>query len=173
MRIDECQRRLKFFRCWGFALAATLLTWHPAAAQPRDSSAKVKTSAVVGPIEQGKQTATITLTVEKGWHIYANPVGNEIFEPCETCVHIKAHAAPAKVDIQFPAGTQINLPATKLKLMIYEGKIDIPVVVQRTAGDTSPLEIEISFLACSTDRALLPARVTLNAANGYIHMPKK
>jgi DsbC/DsbD-like thiol-disulfide interchange protein len=40
---------------------------------------------------------------------------------------------------------------------IYEGQVSIPVVVQRPAGDTGPLEVSVRYQACDPKRCLPPA----------------
>src|SRR5262245_20509765 len=52
----------------------------PAADAPKakNSAGKVKAVAAASAADEaGMQTVTLTLTIDKGWHIYANPVGNE------------------------------------------------------------------------------------------------
>ena len=48
----------------------------PAFAAPLKSDSVVKaTAAAAKPDADGKQTVTLTLAIDKGWHLYANPVG--------------------------------------------------------------------------------------------------
>src|SRR5262249_2039279 len=54
-----------------------------------DSVVKVSVRAAPEkPGPDGKQLLTITLAIEKDWHIYANPVGNEQFENAQTTVAV-------------------------------------------------------------------------------------
>jgi hypothetical protein len=59
-------------------LTVAVLAASPAAAraQIKTSEAAVKVSAAADkPDASGKQTVTITIAIDKAYHIYANPVG--------------------------------------------------------------------------------------------------
>ena len=63
----------------------------PALAAPLKSDSVVKaTAAAEKPDANGKQVITLTLAIDKGWHIYANPVGAEDFASVQTTVKAKA-----------------------------------------------------------------------------------
>lgn len=136
-------------------LAAVLMTNSGVSAS--DSSAKVRVFASAGRInEAGKQTITITLMIDKGWHIYANPTRNEQYEGNRTEVKLRAVARSPKYDVEYPAGT-FYTGKYNLKCMVYQGSVNIIAVVQRSMGDASPLEIDITFSACDDDVCLPPA----------------
>jgi len=127
-----------------------------------DSRSKVKASATAGKIdENGKQLATVTLLIEKKWHLYANPVKNEDFDSNKTVVKVFTKVNPVKVEIQYPEGKLYKDKSSKISFMVYEEKVEIPVVVQRAGGDVSPLEIEVTFSACDDRACLLPATLRL------------
>src|SRR5438876_3852468 len=65
---------------------------------------KVKlTASATKPDAAGKQIVTVTFVIDKGWHIYANPVGNELLAEARTVVDIKAAGKPV-VTVKYPAG---------------------------------------------------------------------
>ena len=158
MRFDGCQGNLRYLCRALYTLAGVLLISNSAASQTK-SDAKVKVSATATKIEAtGKQTVTVTLDIDKGWHIYANPVGDDLFEPVQTVVKVTAGVKLVRVDVRYPTGKVHD--DIGIKWMSYEEKVDITIVVERAEGDTSALEVEASFNATSADRNLLPARVT-------------
>src|SRR5882672_57789 len=87
-----------------FALAAATFVWNADAGGSKKSDSKVKASATATKITDGKQTVTITMEIEKGWYLYANPVGSEDFEGNKTNVSIKAKEKVA-AKVKYPEGT--------------------------------------------------------------------
>jgi DsbC/DsbD-like thiol-disulfide interchange protein len=125
----------------------------------KKSDAEVKVNITAGKAEAGKQVITIHLDVNKGWHIYSNPVGNEDLAGAQTVVMVKGKAKPASVKIDYPAPQVVNDKVLG-KYGTYEGKVAIKATVQRADGDTGPLEVSVRFQACN-DRGscLFPATV--------------
>ena len=144
------------------AAVLTLANGNVLTAQEVDktSAGKVKAKAEsAGPNASGKQTITLTLDIDKGWHLHANPVKNETFEPNKTVVEVKGTVKPQSVTVKYPAGTVRDDGLGKY--MAYEGRVTIPVEVQRAAGDTGPLQVVISVNACDKSRCLAPGKVTI------------
>ncbi len=141
------------------ALAALAVTWSETQAGTKSDS-EVKVSAVGTKIGAGgNQTITVTLNVNSGWYIYANPVGNKDLESAETIVTVKAKVRPKEVNVKFPEGI---LKEDKVvgDYKIYEGKVEIKAEVTRAPGDTSPAEVTVQFQACHKKGVcLLPAKV--------------
>ncbi len=78
--------------------AALTLAAGRASAAPQTSDAVVKaTVAADKPGPDGRQTATLTLAIDRGWHLYANPVGQADLAPVQTDVGVKAKGALAKM----------------------------------------------------------------------------
>ena len=160
MRIDGNRRLWTSLGGAVLALAAALLLGN-SAATAGDSTTKVKAFAAAGPIDAaGRQAVTITLLIDKDWHIYANPVKNKDFDPIKTDVKIGAKVKPARVDIRYPAG-KLYPNKFNIAVMVYEERVDIPALVQRAPGDASPLEIDVTFSACDDYNCLAPATVRL------------
>jgi uncharacterized protein len=144
--------------------AGLALTAGSAAAAPLKSDSVVKATAVAAkPDADGKQTVTLTLSIDKGWHLYANPVGNEDLASVQTNVKVKAAGALDAVTIDYPAGKKIK-DAVVGEYTIYEDKAVITINVKRAKGDDSPLDLTVKVQACSDKECLLPAEVKLTAA---------
>jgi DsbC/DsbD-like thiol-disulfide interchange protein len=137
----------------GLVLAGTALLWYSSAFAGDSSDKKVKANAVATKVgADGKQTVTVTLDIEKGWHIYANPVNLKGQEDNRTNITVKG-SAKVSVSVKYPVG-KVHVDG-KDSFNIYEEKIVIPVEVVRTPGDAGPLRLSIEVNACK-DRACLP-----------------
>ena len=127
-----------------------------AQAKKSDGVVKVETTADQ-PDADGKQTITITLDIEKNWHVYANPVENEDLANAQTVVRVTSKGKLENVKVEYPAGKLQQDSGEKYK--IYEGKVAVKAQVKRTKGDNSPLEISITLQACNDKTCLQPATI--------------
>jgi DsbC/DsbD-like thiol-disulfide interchange protein len=138
----------------GALTCAALQDGSAAAAGKGKSEAKVSVKADKAGAD-GKQTIVVTLDINSGWHAYANPVGNEDFENNATVIKVSGKDKVA-VKVDYPKGK-----AKEDKIVgnynIYVGKVEIPVTVQRAAGDTGPLEVSVRYMTCSFKGVCLPA----------------
>src|SRR4051794_18816136 len=88
-------------RLLAFAILAALPAVSHAQVKKSDSVLKVEVDA--GKIENDKQTVTLTLSIEKGYHVYANQIGQEnLAIPTE--VTISGKTKPQTVKIAYPPG---------------------------------------------------------------------
>ncbi|MFN4260005.1 MAG: protein-disulfide reductase DsbD domain-containing protein [Gemmataceae bacterium] len=127
-----------------------------ALAAPRKSDSVVKINATASrPTANGQQVVMIYLTIDPGWHLYANPVGHEDMEEMQTTLTVKN--APAQV--YYPPGKMYKDKRIDAEFRIYEGKVTIQAVVQRAAGSSQPLELFLKMNACDDEKCLLPATV--------------
>jgi uncharacterized protein YyaL (SSP411 family) len=131
----------------------------PGAAKRSDSVVKVSASA--GRIgTDGRQTVRVLLATEKGWHVYANPVGNPDLESVATAVSISSKVKPKAVKVTYPKGKIVNDPLVG-NYSVYEGKVELEAIVERVGGDSGPLEVTVKFQACNEKTCLLRSTVTL------------
>jgi hypothetical protein len=123
------------------------------------SDSKVKaTATATKPDADGKQTVTITLAIEKGFHLLANPVNNELFEGNELSVKITAKEK-IKVDVKYPIGKKKK--ERQYEWDIYEGTVKVEAQVVRTKDDVSPLVVNVWVRAFDARGCLLPATIKL------------
>jgi hypothetical protein len=142
---------------WIALLSAVVLV-APVAAQLPKSDTKVKVAATADkPDAEGNQTVTITLDIDPTWHLYANPVGNDMLAPVQTRVKFitKLEGDPK---LTYPEGKLVK-DKTVGDYRSYEGKVVIKANVKRMKGDTGPLELSVRVQACDKDNCLLPADV--------------
>ena len=137
---------------------------YPASAAPLKSDSVVKaTAAAEKPDADGKQVVTLTLAIDKGWHLYANPAGSEDFASVQTTVKVKAKGTLDNVKVAYPAGTEIKDPTLGV-YKVYEDMATITITANRAKGDDSPLELTVKVQACNEKTCLLPSEVKLTAA---------
>jgi thiol:disulfide interchange protein len=147
-----------------FAGLTVVVGGAPAQGAPLKSDSVVKATVVAEkPGADGKQVVTVTLAIDKGWHLYANPVGAEEFATVQTTVKVKAKAALDNVTVAYPPGKEIKDP-TLGAYKVYEDKATITITANRAKGDDSPLELTVKVQACNEKTCLLPAEVKLTAA---------
>lgn len=129
-------------------------------AQGGKSDSEVKVTAKAGKVEAGgKQTITLTLDVNEGWYIYANPVNNEELESAKTVVKVAGNKNVEEVRIAYPPGVVKDAGGMVGKLNVYKKQVSIPLTV-RWAGQPEPLEVSVRFMAChEKGQCLLPATV--------------
>jgi thiol:disulfide interchange protein len=150
-------------RLLGFAALASLLglaTFAFAQGKKSDSVVKVTASADK-PDADGKQVITISLAMDPDWHVYANPVGNEMSVDSQTTVEVKSATPPDVLKIEYPQGKLVKDDKFG-DYKIYEEKAAIKVLVRRKGN--SPLELAVKFQSCNDKKkqCLQPATVKLN-----------
>ena len=127
-------------------------------AQGLKSDSVVKIAAEAGkPDAEGNQVIALALTIEKGWHIYANPPGNDDLKPVATTVTLQGGA---KGEVVYPAGKQVIDPVVG-NYRVYEGTEEIRVKL--ASEPNGPVKIQASFQACNDKSCLQPSKVTLEA----------
>jgi len=92
-------------------VAVSLLCFRPPvlSAAPDSKDAVTITATADKPDADGKQTVTLTLAIDAGWHLYANPVGNEDLKSVQTVV--KALTLPAIPDMKPAINAVIPSPS--------------------------------------------------------------
>src|ERR1700741_2526133 len=95
----------------------------PLTAQLPKSDSKVKvTAAGSKPDADGNQTVTITLDIDPTWHLYANPVENDMLAPVQT--RVKFITKVDDVKVTYPEGKLVK-DKTVGDYRSYEGKVVI------------------------------------------------
>ncbi len=137
-------------------LAVAALATEPSA-QVQKSDSKVKiTAKAEKPGPDGKQLVTLTLAIENGWHLYANPVGNEDFADNQTVVSAVPKSKHQVLKIAYPPG-KVMKDKTVGDYKVYEDTVAIKVEVRRAKDSTEPLELNVKLQACNDKTCLLPA----------------
>ena len=144
----------------GLALLAALALAAPAAAQKRSDEVVKATAKADKPDADGKQMVTITLDIDKEYHIYANPIGNEDLASNQTVVTVPGKAKLEKVE--YPVG-KVKPDKVVGDYKVYKDKVTIKATVRRAAGDSDPVEFAIKLMACTDTKCLQPGTVKVKA----------
>jgi hypothetical protein len=109
------------------------------------------------PDANGQQVVTLTITIDEGWHLYANPVPKD-FPGIPVTVQVNAKTKPKEVKVEYPKGKPVKDEVAG-DHEVYEGTITIKAKVSRQPDDTSPLEVSVKVQACNQAQCLLPGTV--------------
>jgi hypothetical protein len=99
------------------------------------------TATTTQPDAEGRQVITITMDIEKGYFILANPVQYDDLEPAQTIVKIVSANKLNEVKIDYPPGKREV--SGKDSYFIYEDKVEIRVTLKRAEDDTGPLDLSV------------------------------
>jgi hypothetical protein len=109
---------------------------------------------------------TLTITVEQGWHIYANTVGQELLAEAATQCEVSIDGkAVSDVQLTYPKGTQHKDDVVG-DYYEYSGSVVIKGQLpkgQRTPEALKALTVKAKVTACSNRKCLLPSTLTVPA----------
>jgi DsbC/DsbD-like thiol-disulfide interchange protein len=147
-------RRGRLLTAAALLLGALALTLGPVGTPQADAGKKKSytkvTAKATKPDADGRQKVTITLEIEKPWHAYANPVGNEDLDPAKTEVKIASKGGKLEeVKLKYPRGKEEKDKVVG-NYWIYEDKVTITGLVRRAKGDTGPLEVTVKYMTCNS-----------------------
>lgn len=120
-----------------------------------DSTSKVKVMVKTEPpTDDGKQTVLVTLGIDKGWHVYANPVNgpDEFFEDGATKLTFFHGTEKVEAAVEYPKGKRINFKGDVFSC--YDDSVTIKAVVQRPKSGELTLKVKVQ--ACDDEKCLNP-----------------
>ena len=130
-------------------------------AQGSDSSKVVKVEISKDPATTAEEKfVVITLAVEPGYHLYANPVINPELASVQTSVSIKSEGKSIPAKVEYPVGKLVKDDVVG-DYSTYEGTIKIKLRVVVARNQTTPLDVVVKYQACSKKSCLAPAVATL------------
>ncbi|HVK14132.1 MAG TPA: DUF255 domain-containing protein, partial [Gemmataceae bacterium] len=107
------------------------------------------------PDKDGRRTITLTVKVQKPWHIYANPVQNDDLEGAASVVNVRAKVPDGDkkiaATVKYPAGKEVKGPDGK-PYRVYEDEAVITATID--GKDVDGLEVRLTAMACDSDRCL-------------------
>lgn len=112
----------------------------------QDSADKVKVTATQGKSTSGKPVINIKVDIEKGWYIYANPVGNSTFASNATKVTVKSGGKKLPAKLIYPKGKIKKLG--DFRFLIYSGSATIKAELEQPV-DKSSTVVEVQVNSCS------------------------
>jgi DsbC/DsbD-like thiol-disulfide interchange protein len=132
-----------------------------ASAQSNDSSKVVKVSIQPEASSTTEQKSfTITLEIAKGWHVYANPVGNPDLASVQTNISVKSEGTTLPAKVTYPAGMLVQ-DAIVGNYSTYEGTVKIKVTAPLPRNQGQAPEVVVKYQACNEKSCLAPAVANL------------
>lgn len=155
--LKNCRRGMVAVAFIGAALVATISTGNLVGQdkEVQDSTSKVKIVLKASKVgADGKQMLQFELKVDKGWYIYANPVGLDLLDSNATKVVVKSTPKLKSLKVEYPEG-KLVMDNVVGNYMIYQGDVKIKAYVQR-AEVSSPLEVTLRVNSCNKSGICLP-----------------
>lgn len=128
---------------------------------PKSSADVVKVTYSAGNLADGLETTHVTIYVAKGWHIYANPVGNDKLAESATVVEVRADGKKLAYHTPtYPKGTDRKSDLGEYK--VYEGAIGVSVeLAHDEIKNAKKLTARVTVVACNDKVCLAPATITV------------
>ena len=129
---------------------------------PKGSADVVKVELLPGNLADGLETYNAVIHVAKGWHIYANPVGNDTLALFATVVEVRADGKKlAHHEVTYPKGVRTN---SKLgEYDTYDGTLSVAVVLAHDEiKGAKAMSVKVTVTACNDKVCLKPATITAN-----------
>jgi uncharacterized protein YyaL (SSP411 family) len=121
---------------------------------PKETADVVKAEMVVGAENDGKRKVVVTLKIADGWHIYANPVGDDKLLESQTVMTVFVNGEAQKVEVAYPKG-KAHKDTAGDAYNIYEDAAGLSATfaVPRDAK----IEARVKVIACKDGKCLLPS----------------
>ena len=108
----------------------------------------------------------LQLKIAVGWHINANPPGQDNLIP--TTVIVAADAPVEIVDIAYPKGKTTRFEFSNAPLNVYEKTVTIPLRLKLKPNVTwkknTSIRLQLTYQPCNDTQCLLPETVEIPLA---------
>ena len=98
------------------------------------------------------------LKIAAGWHINANPAGQENLIP--TTLEVDTDTPVEIVDVAYPKGKSAHFEFSDVSLNVYEGSLTISVKLKRKIGvahkENDQVTLKLTYQPCNETECLLP-----------------
>lgn len=128
---------------------------------PKSSADVVKVTFTPGHMADGLEKVNVTISVAKGWHVYANPVGNDKLAESATVVEVRADGKKLAYHVlKYPKGADKKSDLGEYK--VYEGTFGLGVELSHDEIKTArKLTARVTVVACNDKMCLAPATITV------------
>jgi uncharacterized protein YyaL (SSP411 family) len=124
---------------------------------PKESLEVVKAELKMPPPADGRRSFTVTLSVTAPWHVYANPVGQEMLAEAQTEVVVYVGGKKVEAAIEYPKGKELT-DTDGSKYSVYEGDVKISGSFPVGNGEA---EVRVKLTACKEGKCLLRSTLKL------------
>jgi hypothetical protein len=109
--------------------------------------------------DAGKQRIVTTLTIQEGYGLFANPVGNPMFMSYATTLTVTGNLQPDAVKITYPQGQLVEDEITG-DYYIYRGVVKLEVEVSRGTANQGPITVNVRVQPWNDHRCFLPRKLS-------------
>lgn len=128
-----------------------------------ESKDRVKTQAhiVDSSSTPTRKAVKVTIAIEDGWHLNANPASVEGLIP--TSVDIQTDP-PSKLNVSYPQGKKAESPLGPID--VFEGTVDILATAESDKPiDVSKMRVLLQVQACKTSICYPPSQIVMNVTD--------
>ncbi|APW59080.1 DUF255 domain-containing protein [Paludisphaera borealis] len=130
---------------------------------PKVVSAQAKVVEGQKPKAGGAVAVVVSLAIQSGWHVYANPTGQEFLKP--TTITLEAGQPAESIRVDYPGGKAQTLASVSPEpVSLYEGKVEIPLrfrLTKAAAPGKLRVLLRLKFQACDDKVCLAPASLVV------------
>ncbi len=128
-------------------------------------SARLAAAAPAALAAGSELEAVVTVTIDDGWHIYANPTGVREMKPTTLDLDPQSQPSARLLKVSYPPGAKKVLGSLgDEKVSLYEGKVELKARL-RLAEDVKPgkleLKLRLSYQACDDRLCRAPAKLEI------------
>ena len=118
----------------------------------------VSATAEVNAQNKGIYDVMLQLNIATGWHINANPAGQENLIP--TTITVNTDTPLEIIDVAYPKGRSTRFEFSSETLNVYEERLTIPLQLKQkpnTKHDKNvPITLQLTYQLCNETECLLP-----------------
>ena len=107
---------------------------------------------------------TLRLNIAEGWHINANPAGQDNLIP--TTITVDTDIPLEIVDIAYPKGRSTRFEFSSESLNVYEESLTIPLRLKQKSDvkddKTVPMTLQLTYQLCNETECLLPETLNIS-----------
>lgn len=134
---------------------------NPLAAVESKDRVKVQANIVDGALAPTRKVVKVTISIEDGWHLNANPASVEGLIP--TSVDIQTDP-PFKQKVIYPQGKKAESPLGLID--IFENTVDILATVEAEKPiDVSKMRVLLQVQACKASICYPPSQIVMNVTD--------
>lgn len=111
----------------------------------------------------GSCQVMVVLTIEKGWHVNANPPSPDYLIPVK--VSWKSKNKIQLAELKYPKGIAFRFAGSDEDAMVYDGEVQIRGTLEipkEAGGLTEDMEISVHYQVCNEEGCLPPKTIKLN-----------
>ena len=103
---------------------------------------------------------TVHVMIEEGYHIQSNVIVDDYIIP--TKLDIKGNEFIQLIEVEYPKDKEFELKGSEIKLMVFDGDIDIKYKLKANSGDSQGehnLEAILHYQACDDKSCFAPRSI--------------